>query len=250
MYMNKYIPTGIKQLDEYTKGFKKGELIVIGGRPAMGKTTFLLNIARNIISDNKRVLYISLEKEGKYLIDLLESLTPNDDRKELAVRQNNIEILDHSSYVMSIELLNRIIYRSIKRFEKKYMCVTLEAVDLIIIDGIDNMFTLNKKPLENTFVHEALISLKHNSLHYDCPIVITATVKREIESRNDRRPTLDDFKSIDGKDNCIDEVIMLYRDSYYDTFNTKTCNPQIELIIEKHSKIGVKTILSKIDGLY
>ena len=243
--MAKYISTGFPALDEYTKGLKNGELIVVGGRPAMGKTAFMLNITKNLIINQKRVLYISLDKEADDIFKRLAVITPSEDFARLVIERSYVEILDYSMQIISLELLNRMIYRAIKNIERKYKCITSDAVDLIVIDGIDNIFFTNTRLLDKNIIHDVLVSLKDHALHYNCPVVITAGIKRNAEKRQNRRPLIDDFNTINGKDDYIDEVIMLYRENYYNNSSSENDNT-MELIIEKHSDKKPKTLLCKI----
>ena len=188
------IVSGFETFDEVTNGFHNGELIVIGGRPAMGKTTLAISLAKNIIQKQiKTVVFISLELSAT---QLLKRLSISVDVEQLQQIQNNKlfiqdapnnDVAGITSYLTAIK--------------------TNQTFDLIIID----YFQLLKDEPKN-----ALIELKQIALKFEVPIILLSQLSKDADTRKgDHKPIIADLLDVNVNKDAMDSVYFLYRPSYY-----------------------------------
>ena len=234
------IKTGFQTLDDKIKGFRSGDLIIIAGRPAMGKTTFALNIATNSVLQGKNVLLFSLEMTNEQLLKKIISA--------------QAELTMDSLLTGNLDLHGWDKFRKMKSFfEEKNMFVydkspitietlvnktkTLQAVmdiDLIVVDYLQLLMTSNKAP-SNSDSRASSISYISNLLKglakdIECPLISLSQLSRGVEGRTDKRPVLSDLRDSGSIEQDADMVIMLYRDEYYDSLSNNTA----EIIIRKN----------------
>lgn len=215
------LSTGYKELDRLLNGLERGDLIVIGGRPSMGKTQLLINLASNMAKGNVSVLFYSYEmtnsqiiksliskignleinrvKSGRLLIDEEEIL--NNACKSLIDLPLYI-VEDASSYVE--DLIN-----GIKENIKKY------RPEVIIIDYIQLLRA--KSHLQNRYEEISFLTreLKNLARELNIPIIISSQLNRNTESREDKKPQIYDLR--DSGSICEDAnvVMLLHRPEYY-----------------------------------
>lgn len=220
------IATHYNQLDEYTSGLQPGELIIVAGRPGMGKTSFALNIGENIALKNQLpVAVFSLEMSGEQLVQRLLSscarvdqscikrgdLTHNDmDKLYLAMNQ----LKNAQLYIAETPGINVIDLRArVRRLKDQ-----LGSLGLIIIDYVQIMsgLSFNKNTNRAQEIADISRSLKSLALELSVPIVLLSQLNREVESRHDRRPNIADLRESGALEQDADIILLLYRDSYYD----------------------------------
>ncbi len=232
------LPTGFMDLDAITQGLKKSELIVIGSRPSMGKTSLLLNIASFVSKKHKNVVFFSLDMTSERIIERLLSLNS-------LVKQNNImasalSAKDWDNLYIAIQELsdsNMLINDSCisvnEIYEKSRALESKSKVDLILIDDFQLMFLDEKLENRHQELSKILRILKKLAKEINCPIIITSQVSRNVEIRADHRPILQDLKESGALEEYADTVIFLYMDEYY--YPDCTEKPNImELIIAKN----------------
>ena len=244
--------TGFKNLDEIIE-LNKGDLMIIASRPAMGKTTLVLNMLSHIaLEDKKKVLFISLENNEedikKRLIisnSMIEAKKFNLYKKH---KNNEIQTLnlsedDLDKIKYGIKLLKNFpIYimsdtpYSIKDICRKARTLKeVKDIKLIIIDYLQLIqFDKNMLLSRNEEVTEILKNLKVLAKNLDVPVIVTSQLSRECEKRENKRPTMLDFSNSKyGIYKYSDEVLFLYRDSYY---NKENKNSITEIIVAKNKK--------------
>lgn len=263
------IPTGFPALDKKTGGYRKGSVYLIGARPAMGKTALAINSAVKVAKLSKEdgqkyvvcVITLEVPKEeitrraissiGEFPIAWLEGMRLTDDQYLKAsdaaeeIYSLNIDLRDtEESFSLSK------VRASIAKTKRKF-----GTVDLVIIDYIQLMEDESPSRGSNRASDLKKISngLKNLAKKYQVPIVALAQVKREVESRDDKRPRMGDVSDSSGIEAASDVIMMLYRDSYYEAQDTGNPEPEIteaELIIRKnrHGKTG--TISLAFQGAY
>lgn len=227
------IATHYTVLDELTSGLQRGELIIIAGRPAMGKTSFALNIAENIALKNKLpVAVFSLEMTGEQLVQRLLSscarvdhtsikrgdLTYDEmDKLYLAVN----ELKQATLYIAETPGINVIDLRArVRRLKDQ-----IGDLGLIVIDYVQIMSGLSTGRNSNRAQEIADISrsLKSLALELSVPIILLSQLNREVESRQDKRPNIADLRESGALEQDADIILLLYRDAYYDP-NSKEGN--------------------------
>tara|TARA_X000001316_G_C922311_1_gene37398 strand:- start:2582 stop:3883 length:1302 start_codon:yes stop_codon:yes gene_type:complete len=234
------IRTGFNCIDDKIKGFKSGDLIVIAGRPGMGKTTWALNVAANNIAQGKTALVFSLEmtKEqllkkiisAEYDISMDKLITGQLDAKDWVKFQKARKGLDQCDlyiYDKSPITIETLISKT-----KAVQAVT--DVDLIVVDYLQLLMTSNKAP-SNSDSRAASMSYISNLLkglakEVGCPLISLSQLNRGVEARTDKRPVLSDLRDSGSIEQDADMVIMLYRQEYYDSLDTGLA----EVIIRKN----------------
>jgi len=247
------IKTGFEDYDEEFCGLLKGEFVVIGGRPGMGKTQFVVNLCTNIASAGKAVAYISLELSN-FLVsnrfignlskvssqDLLKGDLKEQDEfnvKAAVTKLNKLPIYVYDQY-------NSSIYSVLDRCRE---LVSEQKVEAIFIDYLQ-LVTANSKRF-NREAELALITRELKKLAKELGIVIVATsqLSRQVESRpgGSKRPQLSDLRESGAIEQDADKVIFLYRPEYYGLEIDENNEPTrfvMEVIIAKNKSGSLETI--------
>lgn len=216
------LSTGNDDLDEKLGGLKGGELIVIAGRPAMGKTAFAMNIAEHAaIQQDKSVLVVSLEMTNNVLMDrLLASVgkIPLKEIKsgqvaanyssELTVAVNKI----HKSklYLSDRPNINVMQLRSIARRQK-----LKHGLDLLVLDYLQLMQGTSKNENRVAEVSEMSRQCKLLARELNVPVIILSQLNRMLEQRGNKRPMLSDLRESGAIEQDADVIMFVYRDEVY-----------------------------------
>lgn len=236
--------TGFKSIDNTISGLQKGNLIVIAGRPSMGKTAFALNIGQSA-SISGSVGIFSLEMPGEHIIQRLlaaKCLVPLYKIKNGSVEESDFEKIVNGAGMLSTRKIF-IDDNSISLSDIKARCRKLKkenGLDVVIIDYLQ-LVELNEK----TYSREQEIAklsreLKKMAKQLDIAVIALAQLSRAPEQRSDKRPLLSDLRESGAIEQDADEVILLYRDDYYDH---ETETPGIvEVNIAKNRNGEVKTV--------
>lgn len=211
---NDNIFIGFTNIEQITKGFKKGELILIGSRPSVGKSTLGLQIALNASNlSNNSILIFSLELTAKNitkrLISYLSHRSPYSNNEIYSIenlaciKANVAELSDRLIYIddSSKHTVNDIIYES-----KKFL--NTSKIDLIIIDYLQ---LINFGEIKNikTDRENSIKSLKLLAQELDCPIIILSQLDNSIESRSEYRPLLKNITLCEDVLDQIDHIILI-----------------------------------------
>ncbi len=215
----KGIPTGIGELDDTITGLNRSDLIILGARPGMGKTSFALNIARNVaVQSGRRVAVFSLEMGKEQLASRLLSSEALISGTKL--RTGELSDSEWPRLVEAADILSKaeiylddspgITVPGIKAKVRR-----LKDVDLIVIDYLQLM--TSARPIDNRVqeVSEITRSLKIMAKELNVPVITLAQLARGSEKRNDHRPVLSDLRDSGSIEQDADIVLFLYRDEYY-----------------------------------
>ena len=222
------VPTGLEDLDERLGGLHKSDLVIIAGRPSMGKTALATNIAyyaaKKILDDNKKssVAFFSLEMSSEQLSTRILSeqsrIKSNDIRRgkvseeefnRLIETSRNIHELplyiDETPAITISTLSNRA--RRIKR---------LFGLDLIVVDYIQLMATGTKKYEGRVQeISEITQGLKALAKDLGVPVLALSQLSRAVEQRDDKKPQLSDLRESGSIEQDADVVMFVYREAYY-----------------------------------
>ena len=233
------IPSGFLDLDEKLSGFQKSDLIIVAGRPSMGKTALCLSIARNVAVDhNKRVGIFSLEMSKKQLGERLissesrinshkikTSQLPKGDWRKLSTAANALSkskiFIDDSPGLNVMEL--RAKARQLKA-EKK--------IDLLIVDYIQLLNAGTRSENRQQEMSYISRSLKALAKELDIPIICLSQLSRAVENRTNHRPIMSDLRESGAIEQDADVVLFIYRQFVY-TESEEDKNIG-EIIIAKH----------------
>ena len=232
------LATGFERLDELTNGLQAGELIIIAGRPSMGKTAMALNIAQHAaLRLGKKAAIFSLEMSAAQLAQRLlctrarvdsqkvrrKMLRPEDWQKlaEAAGRLSEAGIfIDDSPGINALEIRTKA--RRLK-MEK--------GLDLVIVDYLQLMQGVGRFENRNLEVSAISRSLKGLAKELDVPLIALSQLSRAPESRSNRRPQLSDLRESGSLEQDADVVAFIYREEQHNP--TDENEGQAELILSK-----------------
>ena len=259
------IATHYNQLDQMTSGLQRGELIIVAGRPGMGKTSFALNIAENVALKNKLpVAIFSMEMTGEQLAQrLLSSVAlvdqssikrgdlSNDEMNKLFLAVN--ELRNAPIHIAETPGINVIDLRArVRRLKDQ-----LGDLGMIVIDYVQIMSGLRDSRNSNRASEIADISrsLKSLALEMNVPIVLLSQLNREVESRQDKRPNIADLRESGALEQDADIILLLYRDSYYDKESKKGNVSEVHIAKNRSGSTGVVELAfvakyTKFENLY
>lgn len=246
------VPSGFYDLDYLTEGFQKSDLVIIAGRPSMGKTALGLNIALNIIKNSKLpILFFSLEMSKEQIMYRLLSMETNINQMKLKsgkLYQNDWLKLNKIIKILAKFplFIDDTVNLSIQDIRSKIKTVMFEQnkLGLIIIDYLQIMQS-SKMKNENRVQELSQItrSLKILAREFNIPIIALSQLSRNIETRTDKRPVLSDLRESGSIEQDADLILMLYKDNAQNLQETDNQISQlIELIIAKHRNGPTGTI--------
>jgi replicative DNA helicase len=213
------VPSGFYELDRLTSGFHGGELTVIGARPGMGKTTFALNIAYNVASKGKNVLFFSLEMNEEQLFLRLCSMLAEINLSKIRSGSLNDKEVEKivNSYIKNADILERMVLVDDVSYlsDITKLAYSEEKVDLIIVDYLQLVKTKNKYQMRYQELADIVNSLKFLSKDLNVPIIALAQVNREVEKKAGKIPTLADLRESGDIEATADVVMFIHREDYY-----------------------------------
>lgn len=238
------IPTGISALDNITTGLNRSDLIVVGARPGMGKTSFALNIARNVaVQQNRTVAIFNLEMSREQMVNRMLSTEARVSGKKL--RTGNLTPDEWTRIAMGSGVLNRApIYlddtASITVQEMKARLRRIDDLGFVVVDYLQLMQSTSG---ENRVaqVTEITRNLKIMAKELNVPVMVCAQLRREAEKG--RRPALADLRESGSIEQDADQVLFLYRDEYYknekdDPSDVKAGVSEVIVAKNRHGELG------------
>ena len=215
------IPCGIGDLDKMITGLNKSDLIVLGARPGMGKTSFALNIARNVaVNAGKTVCFFSLEMTRDQLAQRM--LSSEAGIKSEKLRTGELEPDEWTRLAQAGDTLSKAdIYfdetSSITVPQMKAKLRRMRKVDLVVIDYLGLMKSAKSTENRVQEVSEITRNLKIMAKDLKVPVIACAQLSRGTETKGkSHRPALSDLRESGSIEQDADIVLFLYRDIYYD----------------------------------
>jgi len=251
------LASGFYDLDALTQGFQNSDLIIIAGRPSMGKTALSLNIALNIIKDsNLPVLFFSLEMSKKQIMYRLLSMEA--DINQMKLRSGKLDQNDWFKLNQVISIVSKLPFfiddtsnLSIQDIKSRLKTILFEQnnVGLVVIDYLQLMQS-SKSQTENRVQELSQItrSLKILAREFNIPIVALSQLSRSVENRVDKKPILSDLRESGSIEQDADLVLMLYRHLENNSNILTNQNAQlIELSLAKQRNGPIGSIKLKFD---
>lgn len=262
------IPSGFMDIDNKTDGFQPNDLIIVGARPSIGKTAFLLNVAINASIKAQAIpIIFSLEMSAESLIKrMMSSLTEINGMKLKNVYQYTTDE-EKEKWIKAIgdvEKINPRIFdkprQKVSEMRAKIRKIKHDNPDQKIIVFIDYMTliapSINYKGNMHAQITEISADLKSVAKEYKCPVVCLAQLSREVEKRNDKRPTMADLRESGSIEQDADIIMMLYRDEYYNETTPENKDVlEIGIVKNRDGEVGPVKLLykkevNKIENLY
>ncbi len=257
------VATGFFDLDKITSGWQKSDMIVIAARPAMGKTAFVLSMARNSAVDHgKGVAIFSLEMSAVQLVKRLiasETRLSAEKLRKGDLREHEFQQL-HSRIT---KLATAPIYiddsPGISVFDLRAKCRRLKMqynIDMVIIDYLQLMTAGGSKGAGNREQEISTISrsIKEIAKELNIPIIALSQLSRSVEQRGgDKRPVLSDLRESGAIEQDADIVSFIYRPEYYGLMEDEEGNSNqgvSEIIIAKHRNGALDRVRLRFIGEY
>lgn len=236
------IPTGFSDLDKKTSGLQKGDLIIVAGRPSMGKTAFAINIAEYVaIEAQLPVAIFSMEMGGTQLVMRMLSSVGRLDQSllktanfpdeywerlgEAVVKLTDAPIfIDETAGLTALELRARA-RRLARRFNGQ--------LGLIVIDYLQLMSGSGRNDNRASELGEISRSLKSLAKELQVPVIALSQLSRTVEQRTDKRPMMSDLRESGAIEQDADLIMFMFRDEYY-TKEASQFKGLAECIIGKH----------------
>lgn len=236
------LPTGFSALDELIRGVNRGELVIIAGRPSIGKSSIMLDIALNM-SVKYNVAMFSLEMTEKQVVERsiankmeksLSQLKTGDLGVDAAVKKNlselNLWVNDETSLDVAAmwEILDK----------------TQVDMDVVMIDYLQLMKRNQYSP-KHEAIEKICEDLRTLGKKRKCAVILLCQLNRETEKRENHKPRLSDLRDSGGIEQIADKVLLLYRPAYYAIYELgeqKNDDGEAHLIVAKSRDTGTGDI--------
>lgn len=215
------VDTGFAELNKMTTGFGKGDLVIIAARPAMGKTSFILNTVNRLITQGKGVAFFSLEMPAEQLMLRLLSV-----QTSIPLQKLRVGDLGEEEWTHLMDAINRM--NTAKLFVDDAGSVNINQlrsklrklknqhpeIEIAVIDYLQIMQGVGSQD-RHLQVSEISRGLKMLARELNMPIVALSQLNRGLESRNDKRPMLSDIRESGSIEQDADIILFVYRDDVY-----------------------------------
>ena len=248
------VPTGFDKFDEATTGLHGGELVIVAGRPSMGKTTFAMNIAENAAIGSKvPVAVFSMEMPGEQLAMRMISSLGRIDQHHIRTGQLTDE--DWPRITSAVHMLseaslfiddtpamspNEVRARA-RRMKRKH------GLGLVVIDYLQLMQVHGGSENRATEISEISRGLKALAKELNVPVIALSQLNRSLEQRPDKRPIMSDLRESGAIEQDADLVVFIYRDEVYNDDSPEKGMAEIIIAKQRNGPIGksVLTFLGK-----
>jgi replicative DNA helicase len=242
------VRTGFTDLDSYTSGFQKGDLIIVAGRPSMGKTSLAMNIAENVARyEGLPVAVFSMEMAGSQLVMRVIGSMGRIDQSHM--RNGKLSDDEFSRFIDIVdELQNMPMYidetGGLNPLELRARARRLArqhgTLGLIVVDYLQLMSSVRDGDNRATEISEISRALKGLAKEIGCPVMALSQLNRDLEKRADRRPVMSDLRDSGAIEQDADVILFIYRDEVY---NKESKDQGVaEVIIAKQRNGPVGTI--------
>ncbi len=240
------VPTGFVDLDKMTSGLQPGDLIIVAGRPSMGKTAFSLNIGENVAIDSGLpVAVFSMEMGGAQLAMRMLGSVGRLDQSRLRVgkltdedwprlthaiqKMNDAQLyIDETPALSSIEL----------RARSRRLARQCGKLGLVIVDYLQLMSANSAGENRATEISEISRNLKGLAKELHCPVIALSQLNRSLEQRPNKRPVMSDLRESGAIEQDADVIIFLYRDQVYNPDSPDKGTAEIIIGKQRNGPIG------------
>jgi len=238
------VPTGFYLLDRMTFGLQPSDLVIVAGRPSMGKTSFAMNVAQFAATNQRSVAVFSLEMSREQLVKRLLCAQAGVDMDK--VRTGSI---DEEEYLRLADAMNKLAAAdlfiddtsgiSVAEIRSKCRRLKLEhGLDLVLIDYLQLMSGSQRAENRQQEVAGITRAIKGVARELDVPVILISQLSRAPESRADKRPMLADLRESGAIEQDADLVVLLYRKAFYE----EDADNIAEAIVAKHRNGKTGTI--------
>jgi replicative DNA helicase len=239
------ISSGFNELDKMTAGLQPSDLIIVAGRPSMGKTSFAMNIAEHAaIKYAVPSVIFSMEMSAEQLaLRMLSSLSRLDHNK---VRTGKLEDDDWPRLSSTVGILGEApLYiddtPSLTPMDLRARARRLKrerGLGLIVVDYLQLMQVPGTKETRANEISEISRSLKALAKELNVPVIALSQLNRNLESRTDKRPVMSDLRESGGIEQDADLIMMIYRDEVYNEASPDKGTAEINIVKQRNGPIG------------
>jgi replicative DNA helicase len=240
------LPTGFGEFDKLTTGLHAGDLVIVAGRPGMGKTSFAMNIAEHVaIEQKKPTAVFSMEMSAEQLaLRVLSSFGRIDQQR---LRSGELEDHDWSRLVSAGGLLREApLYidetGALSPLELRARARRMAAqrgLKLIVVDYIQLMQVPSTRENRTNEISEISRGLKALGKELGVPVIAISQLSRGVESRDNKRPRMSDLRESGGIEQDADVVVFVYRDEYYNKDSPDRGTAEIIIAKQRNGPTGM-----------
>ncbi len=240
------VPTGYHDFDEMTSGLQSSDLVIIAGRPSMGKTTLAMNIAEHVVIKSKLpTLIFSMEMPGESIVmRLLSSLCRID---QLRIRTGKLEDEDWPRISSTVSMLSEAplfiddtpaLSPAELRARARRIAKEHGKIGLIVIDYLQLMQVPGFNENRTAEISEISRSLKALAKELSVPVIALSQLNRGLEQRADKRPVMSDLRESGAIEQDADLIVFIYRDEVYNEGSADKGTAEIIIAKQRNGPIG------------
>jgi replicative DNA helicase len=240
------VPTGWNDFDEMTSGLQAGDLVIVAGRPSMGKTTFCMNMAENAAIDNHYpVAVFSMEMPGDSLaMRMMSSIGRIDQHK---VRTGKLDDDDWPKLTKAVGVLADApifiddtpgLSPNELRAKARRLSREVGQLGMIVIDYLQLMQVPGSNENRTAEISEISRSLKGLAKELNVPVVALSQLNRSLEQRPNKRPVMSDLRESGAIEQDADVIVFIYRDEVYDKESPDKGSAEIIIGKQRNGPIG------------
>ncbi len=244
------LSTGFADIDHMTQGLQDGDLIVIAGRPSMGKTSLMMNMAENaVIRGDAPVVVFSLEMPADSLIMRMLSSLGNINQSK--IRSGQLEDDDWPRLTSAVTMLNDRplfvddtggITPNELRSRTRRIAREHGDIGLIVVDYLQLMQVPGNVENRATEISEISRTLKNIAKEFNCPLIAGSQLNRGLEQRNDKRPIMSDLRESGAIEQDADVIIAIYRDEVYHEDSPDKGVAEAIILKQRNGPIGTRRL--------
>ncbi|OGO91193.1 MAG: replicative DNA helicase [Coxiella sp. RIFCSPHIGHO2_12_FULL_42_15] len=240
------VSTGFTDFDDMTSGLQAGDLVIIAGRPSMGKTMLGINMAENVALESKKpVLIFSMEMPADSIVmRMISSLGLIDQHK---VRTGKLSDDDWPRVTSTIEMLSQTkifvddtpaLTPGEVRSRSRRLAREQGGMALVVVDYLQLMQVPGTKENRSTEISEISRGLKALAKELNAPVIALSQLNRSLEQRTDRRPVMSDLRESGAIEQDADLIVFIYRDAVYHPDTPDKNKAEIIIAKQRNGPIG------------
>lgn len=240
------LTAGFKDLDDMTSGWQPGDLIIVAGRPSMGKTAFAMNLVENVLmASEQSVLVFSMEMPADAIV--MRMLSSIGRINQTRIRSGNLQQEDWPRLTSAISLLkNKPLYiddtpalsPTVMRSRARRIARESGNLGMIMVDYLQLMRAPGNSEGRTAEISEISRALKGLAKELNCPVIALSQLNRSLEQRPNKRPVNSDLRESGAIEQDADVIAFIYRDEVYNEDSSDKGTAEIILGKQRNGPVG------------